>query len=212
MNNVHITIPIPVGEDGIPQLTLLKSKYELIGDAGARIPKLPGESIHLGYLPITEEDAFSDKYTTPPPHLHQTHFRIPREQNTVADLCELIHHFIGMNDSVDLVVPKIEWLNGEPNREIYKATVIFTNKENESTKIIINLLADKASNEIIVSVGRYSGSPVAHKMFFNTMEQFIKSNGSSYPLIRRVSVDKQLLESATPPSVMSPETLFRKFI
>ena len=77
------------------------------------IPLLPGESIHLGYTPMTEEQAFAAKPMIPPQMtLTVSHFRMARYDVDIDELAILIHRFISINDAVERLVPKRQYIQG----------------------------------------------------------------------------------------------------
>lgn len=169
------------------------------------IPLLPGESIHLGYTPMTEEEAFSSKRAPlipPQMTLSVSHFRMARDDISVDELAEIIHRFIAINDAVERLVPKRQYINMEPGKRLYEAKVTHSWRNHHAT-IQVSVIAlpangSEESDEYAVNVNRLCGSVTAHRMFFHTLEQHVQSYGHSYPLIRPISVDREAL--ATEPS------------
>jgi len=170
------------------------------------IPLLPGESIHLGYIPMTEEEAFSSKRAPlipPQMTLPFSHFRMDREDIDINELAGIIHRFISINDAVERLVPKREYINVEPGKRLYEAKVTHSWRNHHAT-IQVSVIAipahgPKYIDEYAISVNRLCGSVTAHRMFFHTLEQHVQSYGHSYPLIRPVSVDRKALATAPPP-------------
>jgi hypothetical protein len=180
---------------------ILQPVMGLINKPETMIPLLPGESMHIGYVPISEEEAFERTAVDNPFQefaLSISHFRIPRGKLSVEKLAELIHRFNSINYTVNVVVPKREWINGAPRHAIYETKVIHTWNRHCAT-IVVRVLALKDPYELAICVDRMCGSVTAHRMFLHTLEQYITSEGQSYPLIRQVSVSrKALLESKEP--------------
>jgi len=170
------------------------------------IPLLPGESIHLGYMPMTEEQAFeANPAPLVPPQmtLSVSHFRMARDDVEVYELVTLIHRFIAINDAVERLVPKRQYINYEPGKRLYKAKVTHSWRNHHAT-ILVSIIALPASSqeerdEFAIDVRRLHGSVTAHRMFFHTLEQYVQSYGQSYPVIRPVSVDREALANALPP-------------
>jgi len=181
----------------IPRLSLVDKPLE-------DIPLLPGESIHIGYIPMTEKEAFSYIPVIPPQMtLPVSHFRMAREDVDVDELSELIHRFIAINDAVERLVPKRKYINMEPGKRLYEAKVTHSWRNHHAT-IQVSVIALPASSteesdEYAISVNRLCGSVTAHRMFFHTLEQYVLSYGHSYPIIRPISVDRKALAEAPPP-------------
>lgn len=169
----------------------LQSRLSLVETPDVMIPLLPGESIHLGYTPISEEDAFATKRVFPL-RLAVSHFRIPRGKVSVDRVITLIHRFTAINDAVDVIVPKRENINSEPAKHLYKSKVAHTWRQRRAT-IGIQLFALPESDEFAVEVNREYGSVTAHRMFFHTLEKYVLSDGQFYPLILPISVDRDKL-------------------
>ena len=178
------------------ETTLLRSPLELVDEPDEMIPLLPGESIHLGYIPIDEDAAF--RHELLPHQISITHFRMPRGKITFERLSSLIHKFISINLAVDVLVPKREWVNDVVKRLIYQTKVVHTWRSH-SAIIVVRVLALASTDEIVVNVDRFQGSVTAHRMFFHTLEQYVLSDGRAYPLIRPVSVNREELAAASPP-------------
>jgi len=183
----------------IPRLSLVDKPLD-------DIPLLPGESIHLGYTPMTEEEAFSSKRAPlipPQMTLPVSHFRMARYDVDIEELATLIHRFISINDAVERLVPKRQYINMEPGKRLYEAKVTHSWRNHHAT-IQVSVIAIPAngpeeSDEYAISVNRLCGSVTAHRMFFHTLEQYVQSYGHSYPIIRPVSIDRKALAEAPPP-------------
>ena len=174
------------------------------------IPLLPGESIHIGYTPMTEEQAFETKrelLVLPHLILSVSHFRIARDDVDIDELVKMIHRFIAINDTVERLVPKRQYINMDPGKRLYEAKVTHSWRNHHATiqVSIIALPANRSEefDEYAVNVNRLCGSVTAHRMFFHTLEQYVKSCGHSYPIILPVSVDREALATK---SLLKQET------
>jgi len=194
----------------IPRLSLVDKPLD-------DIPLLPGESIHLGYTPMTEEQAFSsNRVPLIPPQmtLSFSHFRMPREDINIDELAELIHRFIAINDAVQRLVPKRQYINCEPGKRLYEAKVTHSWRNHHAT-IQVSVIAlpansSEESDEYAISVNRLCGSVTAHRMFFHTLEQYVQSYGHSYPIIRPLSVDRKALAEAPTPKQVTWQDIFHR--
>ena len=200
-----ITLLIPPITLSIPlePMTILRSTLSLVSEPDTMIPLLPGESIHLGYIPISEEDAFAKAKSNPyygeyMESLSRSHFRVSRGKLSLEKLTALIHRFTSINIAVDVLVPKREWINSATRRAIYETKVVHRWKSHRAI-IMVRILAVKDPDEFVIYVERYQGSVTAHRMFLNTLEQYITSEGQSYPIIRSISASRTALEAAEPP-------------
>lgn len=193
-----ITLSIP-----LEPMTILRSTLSLVSEPDTMIPLLPGESIHLGYIPISEEDAFAKAKSNPyygeyMESLSRSHFRVSRGKLSLEKLTDLIHRFTSINIAVDVLVPKREWINSATRRAIYETKVVHRWKSHRAI-IMVRILAVKDPDEFVIYVERYQGSVTAHRMLLNTLEQYITSEGQSYPIIRSISASRTALEAAEPP-------------
>lgn len=182
----------------IPRLSLVDKPLD-------DIPLLPGESIHLGYTPMTDEEAFAAKSANclPLEALPVSHFRMVRDDTNIDELAEMIHRFIAINDAVQRLVPKRQYINYEPGKRLYESKVTHSWRNHHAT-IQVRVIALPAQgsddvDEYAVIVHRLCGSVTAHRMFFHTLEQYVQSYGHSYPLIRPVSIDREALAQSSPP-------------
>ena len=74
--------------------------------------------------------------------------------------------------------------------------------------INVRVLALKDPYELAVCVDRLCGSVTAHRMFLHTLEQYITSEGQSYPLIRPISVSRADLFASEPPEEKDWSSIF----
>ena len=181
----------------------LVHRLSLANNPLGELPLLPGESIHIGYIPMSEVDAFAVQPKIQP-LLAASHFRIDRSEISAERIAELIHRFISINDAVERLVPKREYLNLEPGKRLYEAKVTHSWREEHAT-IQVSLIALRCQgepDEFAVNVNRLRGSVTAHLMFFHTLEQYVKNRGQTYPIIRPISVDREALATAVPPELI----------
>ena len=182
---------------------ILIDRSSIIHTPCETIPLLPGESIHIGYVPMSETEAFSVCPKIPPQlSLAVYHIRMERKDINAVQISEMIHRFIAINDAVERLVPKREYINSEPAKRIYESKIIHTWRNHRAT-IQINVVALPSHHEgepdqFAINVNRLYGSITAHRMLFHTLEQYMKSSGMSYPIIRPISINRESL--ATTPS------------
>jgi hypothetical protein len=154
-------------------------------DPTQMIPVKPGQSIHLGYEPISEEDAFLIAKRKPSPFSliglnQQMMIRVLRENTTAERLIQLIYKFNYINHTISIVVPKEEFLNCPPQKSLFRCKIIFCN-----TTIHIEILATSAPNfdldEFIIWTNRLNGSTRAHKILFENLKKYIEADGNMDP-------------------------------
>lgn len=190
-----ITFPMPL------EPRTLHPTLSLVYSPDTMIPLLPGENIHIGYIPISEEEAFERTAVDNPFQAYAlsiSHFRVAQGKLSVERLATLIHRFTSINRAVDVLIPKREFVNGGDRRAIYETKVVHTWKSH-SAIIMVRVLALKDPYELAICVDRMCGSVTAHRMFLHTLEQYITSDGQSYPLIRPLSVSRAALFATEPP-------------
>ena len=205
----------------MPGVSLYRSINEADKDPNEMIPLLPGESIHIGYLPISEEDAFAltceDESSTAcainprPPALvprfgvianYKPELRIemgfskiksflsPRGAISCDRIALLIHKFNYLNWGVRTFTPKRESLNTYVPKSIYGSLVDFKTFRGKRAEMSITVRALVQTTEdaetaqfIEIEVYRISGSCQIHQLYANSLESYIRSNGSESAFI-----------------------------
>lgn len=173
--------------------TPLVSVSTIASDSTKMIPVKPGQSIHHGYEPIGEEEAFllARKKSFFPIMKSKTQIRILRENTTTERLVQLCHKFNWLNTGINVIVPKDEFLNSKLQKCIFKSTVIYTSHidSDSSAKIHIEITATHSQefdlDEYVIWVNRLSGSSDAHYTLFGRLKKYIESDGNMDPRINQ---------------------------
>ena len=174
-------------------VSLYRSINEANKDPNEMIPLLPGESIHIGYLPISEEDAFANYE----PDLRFEmgfskikSFLLPRGAISCDRIALLIHKFNYLNWGVRTFTPKRESLNTYVPKSIYGSLVDFKTFRGKRATMSITVRALSQPTEdgetaqfIEIEVYRISGSCQIHQLYANSLESYIRSNGSESAFI-----------------------------
>jgi hypothetical protein len=130
----------------------------------------PGENIHIGYVPIDEEEAF--QRPTPFYLLNRT-LRIPRASITLDELIMLIRGFVESNH-VNTIIPRdIIGLA----RYVYHSDHLATEGDNYA-KIAVLICADMDTQEYIVEVSRTQGDSAIFSRFYQTIHLYLSTLGS----------------------------------
>jgi hypothetical protein len=165
----------------------------IASDPTKMIPVKYGQTIHLGYEHIDEEEAFllARKKTQHFAGFNKnTKFRILRENTTAERLVQLCHKFNCLNRGIDVIVPKDEFLN-EMQKCIFKCTLIYHShiESHSSAKIHIEITAVSSPtfdlDEYVIWTNRLNGSSNAHYELFDRLKKYIELDGDMDPRINR---------------------------
>lgn len=155
-----------------------------ICESGYEVPLVLGESVHIGYRPITEAEAFSK---TPLRPIHPpTGFDWARGAMSCERAIVLIRKFVWANNSYFLI-PKPSQFN--VREAIYESTVSYTDASERNVGIQIALHAAKSGNQpdaddrIVVEVIHRSGEYRTFTRFYKSLRFYVESNGKIDPQI-----------------------------
>jgi hypothetical protein len=173
--------------------TPLVSVSTIASDPTKMIPVNPGQSIHHGYEPIDEEEAFllARKKSYFPIMKMKTQIRILRENTTANRLVQLCHKFNCLNWGINVIVPKDEFLNSKLQKCIFKSIVIYNSHIDPDSyaKIHIEITATHSQqfdlDEYVIWVNRLNGSSDAHCTMFCHLKKYIEADGNMDPRINR---------------------------
>jgi hypothetical protein len=192
----------PLWSLDMPGVSLYRSINEADKDPNEMIPLLPGESIHIGYLPISEEDAFAN--FKPSTRFEfgslskKKSFLLPRGEISCDRIAQLIHKFNYLNWGVRTFTPKRESLNTYVPKSIYESLVDFKTFRGKRAEMSITVRALAKTTEdgdtaqfVEIEIYRISGSCQIHQLYANSLESYIRSDGAESAFI------SQTIENAT---------------
>jgi hypothetical protein len=178
----------------MPGVSLYRSINEADKDPNEMIPLLPGESIHIGYLPISEEDAFANFKPNTRFEFDSLSkiksFLLPRGTISCDRIALLIHKFNYLNWGVRTFTPKRESLNTYVPESIYGSLVDFKTFRGKRAEMSITVRAlvktaedTETTQSIEIEVYRISGSCQIHQLYANSLESYIRSDGAESAFI-----------------------------
>ena len=162
---------------------------------------MPSKNVHLGYEPLTGDEAFELERNRKTHDLYNDMFnpshclRIARGTIECERLVGLCHKFICLNRRIDIIVPRVEYLNDYNRKSIFESTIFFNSPNGRQSKIQILIRAsirfdpefqDQVVEEYVVSAHRLNGNLIAHNQLFEYLKAYIESDGHADPRIRSV--------------------------
>lgn len=182
--------PLPE-EDGVLRLrmpltreeaNLRMSKKTPAFEPEVNPPLHPGVSNHMGYQPITEEEAFQNPVSVN--LLPECYFAVPRGQMTVAQIIDRIRTVIFKTDDVNEIAPKTK----TTHRGLYNSNLVYTTfdkyENHRFARMSIQVLAIKNPNELFAIVVYHTqGDSRISMSVFETVLAYVESNGESNPRV-----------------------------
>jgi len=151
-------------------------------------PLLSGESIHLGYTAITEQEAFENP-TTNIRWFPSSSILIPRGQYSIDTIIDRIRKVILCSDAVDVVVPKCKFVPIPFEKSLYKTTLHYSyvgKNGHLCIKLCVELYAVSQKAEdgstiesIAVIFERLAGFHEPFLAFYHTVRNYILSDGNT---------------------------------
>jgi len=159
---------------------------------------VPSNNMHLGYVPLTGDEAFELERKRPGFHIDTFtplhNFRIARGAIECERLVGLCYKFLCLNRSINIIAPKEEYLNSIPRKSIFETTVIFNgaNGKQATIQIYIRTSIRKESErevaEYVINTNRLCGNNRAHDQLFIHLKSYIESDGHIDPRIRSTNL------------------------
>ena len=199
----------------------LRHSYEtlLVSDhPGSRLP-LPirvdpplstGVSIHMGYIPIKEEEAFQNPVSENT--LPASRFTIPRGQMSIDRIIAYIRKVVFVSEDIHEIAPKDT--HSIQDRILYSSTLLYATFDqygnHRFAQYNIRLQSVKepgqATESIAVIATHFQGDTRLSMEFFLTTRAYVLSNGTSECKIRNPGLfngfaDQYIDEMSEPPTL-----------
>ena len=153
-------------------------------------PPSAGVSVHMGYIPITEEEAFQNpvsEYT-----LQSSRFTIPRGQMSVNRILAFIRQVVFVTDDIHEIAPKNthSTQSAEPNRQLYSSTLLYAtfdqygNHRFAQLNIRLQPVKDQGAESFAIVATHFQGDTRLSMEFFFTLREYVMSNGTSECKVR----------------------------
>jgi len=159
---------------------VLRSRVE---DPDVKPNLCSGVSVHMGYRPISEEEAFVFPVSSVKV-LHPSHFTIPRGQMTVEKIIDRIRKVVFSTDDINEIAPKnTHFDTKEHTSSLYGSKLVYTTFDqygnHRFAQFYINLIAIESPAEIAVLVTHIIGDTRLSMEFFLTVRAYVLSNGTT---------------------------------
>ena len=196
--------PLPEG-DGV-----LRLKMPIARQPDVNPPLSTGVSVHMGYIPITEKEAF--EHPVSENTLQASRFTIPRGQMTVDRIIDLIRNVVFVSEDIHEIVPKK--IHFTQDRCLYSSTLLYATFDqygnHRFAQFNIRLQPVKepgqAAESIAVIATHFQGDTRLSMEFFLTTRAYVLSNGISECNIRNPGLfngfaDQYINEMSEPPTL-----------
>lgn len=150
------------------------------------VPLLPGEELHVGYTPLSEEDAFQHAISFTQ-HIFMDHFHVSRENMRVEQIISCIRKMM-LYPTNNIVVYIDDCRDFQYDNMLYRTTCIVNEYTSEGEEVYANVLvsvsADLENDAYLVEVNRYSGNRTVYYRFYETFHYYMETGGTQSPSIR----------------------------
>jgi hypothetical protein len=191
-SNSNFTIPIPINMSIFQSLSSIPNStppYRIENDPTAMIPLLPGESLHVGYIPLTEEEAFNIKTKYNLALISQLGSNptglpilIPREKIPHERLLGLIHKFISCTPGATILMPKYTDPRRCPTKALYYASIRYCLYNGLTTYMTVHMTAisQKGEDQYHIEVICNYGQRAVKNQFIENLRIFLDSDGATF--------------------------------
>ena len=150
------------------------------------VPLLPEEDLHVGYTPLSEEEAFQHPISFAQ-HIFMDHFHVSREKIRLEQVISCIRKMM-LYPTNNIVVYIDNYRDAQYYNLLYRTTCIVNEYTNEGEEVYANVLvsvsADLENNAYLVEVNRYSGNRNLYYRFYDTFQYYMETGGSQNPSVR----------------------------
>ena len=194
--------PLPEG-DGV-----LRLKMPLVRQPDVNPPLSTGVSVHMGYIPITEEEAFQNPVSENT--LQASRFTIPRGQMTVDRIIDLIRNVVLATYDIHEIAPKK--IHFTQDRCLYSSTLLYAtfdqygNHRFAQLNIRLQPVKDQDTESFAIVATHFQGDTRLSMEFFLTLRAYVLSNGISECKISNPGLfngfaDQYINEMSEPPTL-----------
>ena len=150
------------------------------------VPLLPDEELHVGYTPLSEEEAFQHPISIIQ-HVFIDHFHVSREKMRLEQVISCIRKMM-MYPTNNTVVYIDDCRDAQYDNLLYRTTCIVHEYTSEGEEVYANVLvsvsADLENDAYLVEVNRYSGNRNVYYRFYETFQHYMETGGTQNPSIR----------------------------
>ena len=148
-------------------------------------PPSVGVSVHMGYIPITEEEAFEN--TVSEHSLQASRFTISRGQMSVDQIIDRIRKVVFVSDDIHEIAPKNTHYIPvtHQDRILYSSTLLYAtldqygNNRFAQFNIRLQPIKDQDAESIAIVATHFQGDTRLSMEFFITLRAYVLSNGTS---------------------------------
>lgn len=165
--------PLPEGD------SVLRLKMPIARQPDVNLPLSTGISVHMGYIPITEEEAF--KHPVSEDTLQASRFTIPRGQMSVDRIIDHIRKVVLTTYDIHEIAPKNT--HSTQDRILYSSTLLYAtfdqygNHRFAQCNVRLQPVKDQAAESIAVIATHFQGDTRLSMALFLTLREYVMSDG-----------------------------------
>jgi len=150
------------------------------------VSEMPLFPVHMGYIPITEEEAF--EHPVSEDTLQASRFTIPRGQMSVGKIIDLIRKVVSATGDIHEIAPKDT--HSTQDRILYSSTLLYAtfdqygNHRFAQCNVRLQPVKDQDAESIAVIATHFQGDTRLSMALFLTLRAYVLSNGKSECKVR----------------------------
>jgi hypothetical protein len=146
------------------------------------------DRVHLGYVPITEEEAF--QHPVSENTLQASRFTLPRGQMSADQIIDHIRKVVLATRDINEIAPKDTHPGSEQDRILYSSTLLYTtfdqygNHRFAEFNVRLQPVKDQDAESIAVIATHFQGDTRLSMALFLTLRASVLSNGTADQKVR----------------------------
>ena len=163
-------------------MPVLRQTHRPIPTPVSETPLFP---VHMGYVPITEEEAF--EHPVSEDTLQASRFTIPRGQMQVGKIIDYIRKVVSATYDIHEIAPKDthSTQSAEPDRMLYSSTLLYAtfdqygNHRFAQCNVRLQPVKDQDEESIAIVATHFQGDTRLSMALFLTLRAYVLSNGTA---------------------------------
>lgn len=149
-------------------------------------PSVPLTPVHMGYIPITEEEAFQNPVSENT--LQASRFTIPRGQMSVGKIIDYIRKVVSATYDIHEIAPKDT--HSTQDRILYSSTLLYAtfdqygNHRFAQFNVRLQPVKDQDAESIAIIATHFQGDTRLSMALFLTLREYVLSNGTAECKVR----------------------------
>jgi hypothetical protein len=173
-------------------------------------PLLTGVSVHMGYEPISEEEAFLHPVSED--SLPASRFTLPRGQFSVDKIINYVRKVVFTTSDIHEIAPKNTIYEFQiTNKSLYNSTLLYTTFDeygnHRFAEFNVRLTAVQEPESIAVVATHLRGDTRISMAFFQTLREYALNNGTTFQKVSKpnfqIGFEDQYLDVMSEPPTLA---------